>query len=61
MVSQIINGKEVAAGIRAEVAEEVLKLRATIGRPPKLVVIQVGNNPASIPKGKIMKDMVQEV
>lgn len=47
MVSQIINGKEVAAGIRAEVAEEVLKLRAASGRPPKLVVIQVGDNPAS--------------
>lgn len=46
-MSQIINGKEVAAGIRAEVAEEVSKLRATIGRPPKLVVIQVGDNPAS--------------
>ena len=47
MVSQIINGKEVAAGIRAEVAEEVLKLRAANGRPPKLGVIQVGDNPAS--------------
>ena len=47
MVSQIINGKEVAAGIRAEVAEEVSKLRAANGRPPKLVVIQVGDNPAS--------------
>lgn len=47
MVSQIINGKEVAAVIRAEVAEEVSKLRAANGRPPKLVVIQVGDNPAS--------------
>ena len=46
-MSQIINGKEIAAKIRAEVAEEVLKLRAANGRPPKLVVIQVGDNPAS--------------
>ena len=46
-MSQIINGKEVAAGIRAEVAEEVSKLRAANGRPPKLVVIQVGDNQAS--------------
>lgn len=46
-MSQIINGKEVAAGIRAEVAEEVSKLRAANSRPPKLVVIQVGDNPAS--------------
>ena len=46
-MSQIINGKEVAAGIRAEAAEEASKLRAANGRPPKLVVIQVGDNPAS--------------
>ena len=46
-MSQIINGREVAAEIRAEVAEEVSKLRAANGRPPKLVVIQVGDNPAS--------------
>ena len=46
-MSQIINGKEIAAKIRAEVAEEVFKLRAANGRPPKLVVIQVGDNPAS--------------
>ncbi len=44
---QIISGKEIAAKIRAEVAEEVFKLRAANGRPPKLVVIQVGDNPAS--------------
>lgn len=46
-MSQIISGKEIAAKIRAEVAEEVFKLRAANGRPPKLVVIQVGDNPAS--------------
>ena len=46
-MTQIINGREIAAWIKFEVAEEVSKLRATIGRPPKLVVIQVGDNPAS--------------
>ena len=46
-MTQIINGREIAAGIRAEVAEEVSKLRAANGRPPKLVVIQVGDNSAS--------------
>ena len=46
-MSQILNGKEIAFKIRAEVAEEVSKIRATNGRPPKLVVIQVGDNPAS--------------
>lgn len=46
-MGQMINGKEVAAKIRAEVAEEVNKIRAACGRPPKLVVIQVGDNPAS--------------
>lgn len=46
-MGKIINGKDIAANIRAEVAEEVNKLRATDRRPPKLVVVQVGDNPAS--------------
>ena len=46
-MSQIVNGKEIAFKIRAEVAEEVSKLRAANGLPPKLVVVQVGDNPSS--------------
>lgn len=46
-MSQIINGREVAAKIRAEVAEEVTKFNRMGGRPPKLVVIQIGEDPAS--------------
>ena len=46
-MSQIINGREVAAKIRAEVAEEVTKFNRMGGRPPKLVVIQIGEDSAS--------------
>ena len=46
-MSQIINGREVAAKIRAEVAEEVTKFNRMGGRPPKLVVIQIGEDLAS--------------
>lgn len=46
-MGHIINGKELAAKIRAEVAAKISKLQATAYRPPKLVVIQVGDNPAS--------------
>jgi len=43
----IIDGKKIAAGIRAEVKEEVEKLTAAGKRPPSLAVILVGKNPAS--------------
>lgn len=46
-MSQIINGKEIAAKIRAEVTEEVEKFKHMGCRPPKLMVIQVGEDPAS--------------
>lgn len=45
--SQIINGKEIAANIRAEVAEKVKGLIESGYRAPCLTVIQVGDDPAS--------------
>lgn len=47
MTATIIDGKAVAESIRAEVKAEVAKLRAAGGRPPGLVAIIVGENPAS--------------
>lgn len=44
---QIINGKEIASVIRYEIAEKIKSFRADGYRAPKLVVIQVGDNPAS--------------
>ena len=43
----ILDGKKIAADIRAEIREEVAALVADGKRAPKLAVVIVGNNPAS--------------
>lgn len=43
----ILKGKPIAAAIRSEVAADVQKLTAAGRRPPKLVAVLVGENPAS--------------
>jgi methylenetetrahydrofolate dehydrogenase (NADP+)/methenyltetrahydrofolate cyclohydrolase len=47
MTAQIIDGKQVAAGIRAELKDEVAKLKGR-GVTPGLGVILVGDDPASV-------------
>lgn len=47
MAATIIDGKAVAARVRAEVAEGVVAFIGARGRPPGLVGIQVGDDPAS--------------
>lgn len=59
-MSQIINGKEIAAKIRAEVTEEVEKFKHMGRRPPKLMVIQVGEDPASSTYVKNKKKACEE-
>ena len=44
---KILDGKKIAANIRAELREEVETLKAQGKRVPKLAVVIVGNNPAS--------------
>lgn len=44
----IISGKDLAAEIKKEVAADVVKYEAQYGRVPHLVVILVGENPASV-------------
>jgi methylenetetrahydrofolate dehydrogenase (NADP+)/methenyltetrahydrofolate cyclohydrolase len=46
-VSELLDGKAVAAAIRAEVAQGVEELVASGGRPPGLTVVLVGDDPAS--------------
>ena len=46
-MAQIINGKEVSASVRAEVAKETAELREEKGLKVGLAVVIVGNNPAS--------------
>ncbi len=47
MSATIIDGKEVAAQVRAEVARDVAAFRERTGRPPGLATILVGDDPAS--------------
>ena len=47
MPARIIDGKEVAARVRAEVARDVAELRERTGRAPGLATILVGDDPAS--------------
>jgi methylenetetrahydrofolate dehydrogenase (NADP+)/methenyltetrahydrofolate cyclohydrolase len=47
MAATIIDGKEVAARVRAGVAREVAELRERTGRVPGLATILVGDDPAS--------------
>ena len=46
-MAKIINGKEVAASVKAQVAEETAKLKEEKGLKVGLAVVIVGNNPAS--------------
>jgi methylenetetrahydrofolate dehydrogenase (NADP+) / methenyltetrahydrofolate cyclohydrolase len=46
-VAQIIDGKEIAAKVRAEVAAEVARLQKEHGIKPGLAVVLVGEDPAS--------------
>ncbi len=54
-MAQIIDGKQLAASIKEKLARDVIELQAQYGRVPSLVVILVGDNPASqsYVKGKI--------
>ena len=45
--AQIIDGKQIAANVRAEVAAEVARLHKEHGLKPGLAVVLVGEDPAS--------------
>lgn len=47
MTATIIDGKQVAAEVRASLASRVAGLTPKLGRPPGLAVMLVGDNPAS--------------
>ncbi len=47
MPATFIDGKAIAAGVRAGVADEVAAFTAEIGRPPGLATVLVGEDPAS--------------
>jgi methylenetetrahydrofolate dehydrogenase (NADP+)/methenyltetrahydrofolate cyclohydrolase len=47
MTAKIIDGKAIAAALRARVADEVARVRRDQGLTPGLAVVLVGNDPAS--------------
>src|SRR5262249_5956235 len=47
MTARIIDGKAIAAGLRARVADEVSRVKREHGLTPGLAVVLVGNDPAS--------------
>ena len=47
MAARIIDGKAIAAGVRERVAAEAAELAKTLGRPPGLATVLVGEDPAS--------------
>jgi len=61
MTAEIISGKEVAKAIRAELAEDVAKLKEEHGVVPGLATVLVGEDPASVSyvtaKNKACKDL----
>jgi len=61
MAAQIIDGKQVAAEIRAELAQQVQALTQRHGITPGLATVLVGDNPASVSyvtaKGKACQEL----
>lgn len=47
MAATIIDGKAIAAAIRNELSERIETVRHALGRPPGLVILLVGDDPAS--------------
>jgi methylenetetrahydrofolate dehydrogenase (NADP+)/methenyltetrahydrofolate cyclohydrolase len=47
VTARVLDGKRLAAEIRAEIAEEVQQFRLATGRAPHLAAVLVGDNPAS--------------
>lgn len=46
-MTQILDGKALAQQIQTDLAQQIQELAPTVGRPPGLAVIMVGNHPAS--------------
>ena len=47
MTAKVLDGKAVAAEVRAKVAEEAARISQQLGRKPGLAVVLVGADPAS--------------
>jgi methylenetetrahydrofolate dehydrogenase (NADP+)/methenyltetrahydrofolate cyclohydrolase len=47
MAATILDGKAIAASIRSELADRIAAVKSALGRPPGLVILLVGDDPAS--------------
>jgi methylenetetrahydrofolate dehydrogenase (NADP+)/methenyltetrahydrofolate cyclohydrolase len=61
MAARIIDGKAVAADVRARVAKEVEGLAGELGRPPGLATVLVGDDPASAIYVRRKREACEEV
>jgi methylenetetrahydrofolate dehydrogenase (NADP+) / methenyltetrahydrofolate cyclohydrolase len=61
MAAKIIDGKAVAADVRARVAKEAEELTGTLGRPPGLATVLVGDDPASAIYVRRKREACEEV
>ncbi|MBI4571727.1 MAG: bifunctional methylenetetrahydrofolate dehydrogenase/methenyltetrahydrofolate cyclohydrolase FolD [candidate division NC10 bacterium] len=61
MSARIIDGKKIAAGIREEVREQILRLHEETGRVPGLAAVLVGEDPASATYVRTKTRACQEV
>ncbi len=61
MTAKIIDGKQIAANIRAKVAEDVLKMKTEHGYTPGLATVLVGEDPASSTYVRMKQRACEEV
>jgi methylenetetrahydrofolate dehydrogenase (NADP+) / methenyltetrahydrofolate cyclohydrolase len=61
MAATVIDGKAVAAEVRARVAKEVEELSGGLGRPPGLATVLVGDDPASAIYVRRKREACEEV
>ena len=57
----ILDGKVVAASIKEQLKEEIEQLKTTVGRRPRLLIISVGDDPASKVYVRNKKKAAEEV
>jgi methylenetetrahydrofolate dehydrogenase (NADP+)/methenyltetrahydrofolate cyclohydrolase len=61
MAAAVIDGKAVAASVRGRVAGEVEELSSSLGRPPGLATVLVGDDPASAIYVRRKREACEEV
>lgn len=55
VTAQILDGREMAKEVRAEIITEVEEFKAQHGFAPTIAVVRVGDDPASVSYGKMIK------